>query len=173
MISSNCYVLRSPITICAPRCRQPARGYRRGLQPPSGSQEEKQMRPEIEIASLLSCCCVRPPAAPVRQAGALGPTGRPLPFKCQDDGAGEDATGSKITGSYNNWRLELNIDIAGGGGGTALRLAKAKAFGNRETCFLDSSWDNAGEVAMGRLFMISDIVRTQRQKDPCPLQRHV
>ncbi|EJK63578.1 hypothetical protein THAOC_15756 [Thalassiosira oceanica] len=53
----------------------------------------------------------------VWSGGALGPrSGRPFtPLNVRDDGGGEDTTGSRISGSYNNWRLELNI----AGGGTA------------------------------------------------------
>ncbi|EJK77244.1 hypothetical protein THAOC_00935 [Thalassiosira oceanica] len=56
-------------------------------------------------------------------AGALGPiAGRPYnPLKVTDDGAGEDTTGSKTTGTYNNWCLELHF----AGGGTALGRQKA------------------------------------------------
>ncbi|EJK55820.1 hypothetical protein THAOC_24402, partial [Thalassiosira oceanica] len=51
-------------------------------------------------------------------AGALGPIAdRPFnPLKVKDDGAGEDTTGSKTTGTCNNWCMELHIT----GGGTAL-----------------------------------------------------
>ena len=83
------------------------------------------------------------------QAGALGPiAGRPFnPLKVTDDGAGEDNTGSKTTGTYNIWCLELHF----AGGGTALRNQGDLFLG-----FLEG--DIVGEVATGRLSMILDIV---------------
>ncbi|EJK74413.1 hypothetical protein THAOC_03910, partial [Thalassiosira oceanica] len=58
-------------------------------------------------------------------------------LKVTDDGAGEDNTGSKTTGTYNNWNqgdLFLGFLVKGEG-------------------------DIVGEVATGRLSMILDIVR--------------
>ena len=84
------------------------------------------------------------------QAGAFGPiSGRPYnPFNVRDDGAGEDATGSGITGSNNNWRRGINT----AGGGTFPW--------NPGDLFLGFRNGNiAGEVASGRLSMILDIVR--------------
>ena len=85
------------------------------------------------------------------QAGAFGPIfWSPIyPFKVKDDDAGEDTTGSKTTGRYNSWRLELYIT----GGGTALEKP-----GNLFPGFIEG--DNVGKVATGRLSMILDIVRS-------------
>ncbi|EJK49158.1 hypothetical protein THAOC_31995 [Thalassiosira oceanica] len=88
------------------------------------------------------------------QAGALGPiAGRPFnPLKVTDDGAGEDTTGSKTTGTYNIWCLELHF----AGGGTALGRP-----GNLFLGFLRG--DNVDKVATGRLSMIMDIVRSVKR----------
>ncbi|EJK52452.1 hypothetical protein THAOC_28267 [Thalassiosira oceanica] len=87
-------------------------------------------------------------------AGALGPiAGRPFnPLKVTDDGAGEDTTGSKTTGTYNIWCLELHF----AGGGTALGRP-----GNLFLGFLRG--DNVDKVATGRLSMIMDIVRSVKR----------
>ncbi|EJK66455.1 hypothetical protein THAOC_12630, partial [Thalassiosira oceanica] len=84
----------------------------------------------------------------------LGPiAGRPFnPLKVTDDGAGEDTTGSKTTGTYNNWCLELHF----AGGGTALGKP-----GNLFLGFLKG--DNVDKVATGRLSMILDIVRSVKR----------
>ncbi|EJK65999.1 hypothetical protein THAOC_13098 [Thalassiosira oceanica] len=67
----------------------------------------------------------------------------------------QDNTGSKTTGTYNNWCLELHF----AGGGTALRNQGDLFLG-----FLEG--DIVGEVATGRLSMILDIGSSRRQKDP-------
>ena len=103
------------------------------------------LRPDGLPTSSSSRC------AACSQAGAFGPIfWSPIyPFKVKDDDAGEDTTGSKTTGRYNSWRLELYIT----GGGTALEKP-----GNLFPGFIEG--DNVGKVATGRLSMILDIVRS-------------
>ena len=61
------------------------------------------------------------------QAGAFGPIAdRPFnALNVRDDGDGEDSTGSRITGSYNNWHRESGF--AGGGEGVRSGLLGCRA----------------------------------------------
>jgi hypothetical protein len=120
------------------------------LRPPTG------LRPGLvhSITSSHDAAC--------GQAGAFGPIAdRPFnPLNVRDDGNGEDSTGSRFTGSYNNWHRESGF--AGGGEGVRSGLTRLSSGNTNTTYTSGNAWarwsahntpSSSGRFVFGRILI--------------------